>query len=700
MAGYELLSEKICGDMVFLYLTDKNTGCVGLTAAPLSLRDAVDLDKEYAVPSLAQVKIRGEEGYVGLFGRGQTMLNSLSAGGFALEDQIVSEQSEQSIVTTLLRNQKNCRLEHKLIWRRGGRAAEIRCAFINESQNDIVLEMLSSFSLCGLTPFEKGDTPKALLLHRLRSRWADEGRLETSAIEDLQLEPSQTKVSANSVRYGQIGSMPVRGYFPFIAIEDVKRSVSWGTQLACPGSWQMEAYRKDDALLITGGLADREFGHWTKSVAPGQRFEAPTAILSVGLGGVDEIAQRLTSWQYEPWARRSARERALPVIFNEWCTSWGNVSEGSVERVARAVGGKGIGYFVIDAGWYDSMGTWNVSPQKFPDGIKQTARMLREKGMIPGLWFEFECVEKASPAFSMIERMLKLDGYTIEEYERHFWDMRDPVTITYLTEKVVDFLRENDFGYLKIDYNANFGLGCDGAESPGEGLRQQLESVTDFLAIIRAELPDLIIENCSSGGHRLEPSMMRLSDMASFSDAHEAVHIPIIAANLHRAILPCQSQIWAVVRRADSERRLYYTMSAGFLGRLCLSGDVERLSAAQWAVVDEGIAFYRAIAPAIEKGYSYRYGPAVRSYRHPEGWQAVLRVAEHGPEGFIVLHTFDGPQNEDIRIDLPNKYVYKLAECYAEHPGQIALDGRMLTVRAPEAFQGMAVRLVCEEENG
>ena len=36
--------------------------------------------------------------------------------------------------------------------------------------------------------------------------------------------------------------------------------------------------------------------------------------------------------------------------------------------------------------------------------------------------------------------------------------------------------------------------------------------------------------------------------MASFSDAHECDEIPIIAANMHRMILPRQSQIWAVVK--------------------------------------------------------------------------------------------------------------------------------------------------------
>ena len=56
----------------------------------------------------------------------------------------------------------------------------------------------------------------------------------------------------------------------------------------------------------------------------------------------------------------------------------------------------------------------------------------------------------------------------------------------------------------------------------------------DYFRHIARELPELVIENCSSGGHRLEPSMMSLVSQASFSDAHEALSIPLNAANLHR----------------------------------------------------------------------------------------------------------------------------------------------------------------------
>ena len=126
--------------------------------------------------------------------------------------------------------------------------------------------------------------------------------------------------------------------------------------------------------------------------------------------------------------------------------------------------------------------------------------------------------------------------------------------------------------------------------------------------------------------------------MASFSDAHECDEIPIIAANMHRMILPRQSQIWAVVKAGQPLQKLYYQICSGLLGRLCFSGEPDALSAAQWTVMDEGTAFYGKAASIIDHGVSQRFGSRIVSYRAPRGWQAVVRRGE--TQTLVVVHTF------------------------------------------------------------
>ena len=266
-----------------------------------------------------------------------------------------------------------------------------------------------------------------------------------------------------------------------------------------------------------------------------------------------------------------------------------------------------------------------------PQGLAATAAAIRELGLIPGLWFELETCGPDATAFSQLDHLLVRNGAPITSGARRFWDLRDPWVADYLEERVIGLLRDCGFGYLKVDYNETIGIGCDGAESPGEGLRQQIEAVYGFFRRLREALPDLVIENCSSGGHRSEPSMLALTAMTSFSDAHETPEIPIIAANLHRAVLPRQSQVWAVLRQEDTPERLVYSLAATFLGRMCLSGDLLSLTNAQWALVQQAQQLYRRVWPIIKHGSSYHYGPAQDSFRHPPagrvccGWPRMAR---------------------------------------------------------------------------
>ena len=121
---------------------------------------------------------------------------------------------------------------------------------------------------------------------------------------------------------------------------------------------------------------------------------------------------------------------------------------------------------------------------------------------------------------------------------------------------------------------------------------------------------------------------------------------------MHRMILPRQSQIWAVVKAEHPLQKLYYRICGGLLGRLCFSGEPDALSAAQWAVMDEGTEFYAKAAPIIDRGVSQRFGPPIVSYRAPRGWQAVVRRGK--TQTLVVVHTF-GSAPETVTLPVSGK---------------------------------------------
>lgn len=688
----EVLQEYKLGDMVAKYLIDRDSMQVGFQLLPEKVSQENIITDNCFMESLIQYKLTGDiynEAYAG----GCSMRNSESVRKLKFSEQTDESIGEQLQVNTIMMDEDGHRLIHHLVWLKNMPYVRISCTFENQSKRDCCLEMFESFSLGGLSPYMQGDGNGTLWLHRVRSVWSQEGRNETIPVEDLQLEPAWDPHAVRCERFGQAGSMPVNRFFPFAAIEDRKNHIFWGAQIAHPASWQMEVYRKDNGLALSGGLADRELGHWMKHVEPGKNFTTPEAIVSTAqTDSFDIFTGRLTTaGLVEGFLKAPESEQDLPIVFNEYCTTWGNPSHENICEIVDAIKGKGFKYFVIDCGWYKEngipwdigMGDYEVSSELFPDGMEKTVQVIKDAGMIPGIWFEIENVGSASRAYHLTEHLLHKDNVVLTTYFRRFWDMQDPWVDEYLTDKVIGTLKKYGFGYMKIDYNETIGIGCDGAESPGEALRKNMEATVLFIEKVKEEVPGIVLENCASGGHRLEPKMMSVMSMASFSDAHECEEIPIIAANLHRVIHPTQSQIWAVIRQDDSLKRIAYSISNTFLGRMCISGDVTQLAPEKWNLIEQGISFYGKIKDIIKEGQSYRYGPKIKSARHPEGWQALLRVGKN-KQAYVVIHVFDGKLPEVIEIELPEDAPDHIRQIYAHQEMEVSIKDRKIYYRPSE----------------
>ena len=575
----------------------------------------------------AEVKVMGDA-YPGGFACGISLGRSGTIAGFskvAEEPEAIRYEDSRGLALIVHRKQD-------------GEAQRVWTEFQNGSDQEVVLEMLASFAL---------EEVKADAVYRMQSFWSAEGKLRRETICDLHLEPSWNRCATRVERFGNVGSMPVRKYFPFLALEDSESGQVTAIQLYVGASWQMEISVKESELLtVTGGLPDRELGHWMRKVAPGESFSTPQAVIAQG-ENLYQACRKLVEAQHP---MISSVDDHMGIVFNEYCTTWGNPTLENLKQIADRLEGKGVQFLVIDCGWYghgdawpQSVGDWDVNPERLPGGLKEAADYIRSKGMIPGLWFELESVGPTSSHYNDREHLVKRDGLPLTVGGRRFWDMEDPWVVDYLTEKVIGQLKAGGFGYIKVDYNETMGMGVDGGDSLGDGLQRKVEASRRFFQKIREEIPGIVIENCSSGGHRLTPAFMELVSQASFSDAHETTAIPLIAANLQRVIRPDQSQIWAVMRVTDDGARLQYSLIATMLGRMCLSGDIHNLSDHQWQVVQEAMAFYGKAADIIRDGVTVLHQVSTPGYNEPQGEQLVLR--ELGNRGLAVYHRFQNSQD-------------------------------------------------------
>jgi len=683
-----LLNERKNVSM-FLYPKQKKEALKrawDLEVLPLDAR--ADYNRSWTMGSLAYFMVKGES----MERAGFTMKASGVSGKLKLEKQFVEKALGRESVITFLNSDEGYKIKHSVTYYLNKKGLEIETEFINETNDDVELEMLSSVTIDNISPFYEDDAPNTYYLHRFFGGWSMEGKHICQSVEELGLEKSWAGFNLSSERFGSIGSWPVERYFPTAVFEDRVSSTFWAMQLCHNTSWQIELGRLGDTMSFSGGLGDKDFCGWSKLIKKGQSFRAPKAFIACVEGDIFDACSAVSDMQKVAW--EAYGEEGLPIQFNEYCTTWGKPTQQKMLNYCNALKDLDITYMVVDAGWcregheQSANGEWNVDKNIFPD-IKAMNAEIRKAGKIPGIWFEMEVTTEGSAMFlSDYDHMhLKRGGKVIKINNfRSYWDFRREDVREYLREKVIKFLKENDFGYVKIDYNANLGRGVDGGDSGAEALREHMEAVREFFVEMKREIPDLIIENCAAGGHRLEPSMIGVTALSSFSDAHEAIEIPYIAANLHNLMLPAQSLIWAVLHKDEALERTVYSLAATFLGRVCISGQVDELRKEQYEVLRESIAYYKKLEDVIKNGASKIYGNRGKSTRYPTGTQVVVRKTDK--EMLVVCHAFEQP-GEKVVLDIPDGWDIK----DSFHAGKIRVEDGRLVIEKMNARTAQSVLL-------
>lgn len=593
------------------------------------------------------------DGFSRDFTAGSTLRNSDTAHALRLIGQEMSEKDGEVTLVSRFENGKGLTACQYVRYCRGTGALEVYNELENTGET-VTVEAFPSFNLSCIPPFGGKQDPSKIILHKLLSNWSGEGKLYSVSTDKLAFESSWSGLGIRTEKWTQTGTIPARGQLPFVAVEDTSRHICWAAAIEAPASWIIESVFRNGSISIGGGMGDFLSAHWRKILKKGEKIRTEKAYLTVVRGGLNEACDRLVKTYDAPYAYKNGEE-SLPLVYNEYCYSWGTPHAEELLAILPVAKRLGCRYFVVDDGWFVNsygadqhvIGDWNPDRGAFPEGLKQFCDEVRRQGMVPGLWYEFEGVGIQSEIFQKHpEYMLTYGGKIINHQGRAFLDFRKEEVREYLREKVIQNLVENRIGYMKVDYNENVGLGVDGAESYGEGLRSHMRGVLSFFEEIKRVLPDLVLEICSSGGMRHEPRFIGLADMVSFSDAHANPSGVNVACNLHRYIPPRKMQIWATIRDSDSLEDVCFTVAKAMLGRLCFSGNLANQSRIILEELQSAVAFYRQITPIVKNGKTTVIEDReIVSYLDPQGRVYLIRESLDGRKKLIYVYALNAPSS-------------------------------------------------------
>ena len=327
-----------------------------------------------------------------------------------------------------------------------------------------------------------------------------------------------------------------------------------------------------------------------------------------------------------PIRRVNEDNENLKIIFNDYmnCLFGDPTTAKEIPLIDKAAEA-GCEYYCVDCGWYsdgfwwDGVGEWLPSKERFPGGFKEVMDYIRSKGMIPGVWLEIEVMGIKCPKADKVpdDWYFIRHGKKVYDRSRYQLDFRNPAVRAHATEVIDRLVTEYGVGYIKMDYNIEPGIGTElNADSFGDGLLGHNRAYLEWLDRIFEKYPGLIIENCSSGGLRMDYAMLSRYSIQSTSDQEDYVRYATIAANSPSAVTPEQSAIWSYPLTDGDNEEVIYNMVNAILLRIHQSGHLVNLSKQRMSYVKEALDYYKSIRKEIKNALPY-WPLGISDYKDP-----------------------------------------------------------------------------------
>lgn len=341
------------------------------------------------------------------------------------------------------------------------------------------------------------DAAKSAVLHRLRG---DDCSGQSFMPYDTELKPGQRIDMAPSG--GRSSNTTAFPFFNFqYGDEGLIAAIGWS------GQWRASFERAADSITrFTSGM---EQMHLT--LRPGEKIRTPRIVLMRWTGDIADAQnrfRRLVLFNYCP--RIDGAPIKLPIALQDFDRymrhrpGWGT-EQGQIES-AKAAASMGCDTYWFDAGWFvgdfpNGVGNWFCKPKEFPHGLKPLADECHKLGMKLIIWFEPERVApdtqiaKEHPEFCLGGEGSKL------------FDLGNPDARKWLTDLLSSRISEYGIDIYRNDFNIDplpFWRGNDAPDRQGMTEIRYVEGHYAMWDELRARHPGLWIDNCASGGRRID----------------------------------------------------------------------------------------------------------------------------------------------------------------------------------------------------
>ncbi len=193
------------------------------------------------------------------------------------------------------------------------------------------------------------------------------------------------------------------------------------------------------------------------------------------------------------------------------------------------------GWYSYKEGWHDGVGNWTVDTSRYDNGISELSGYAAEKGLGHVLWYE---PERLFPGTHFHTVGTENEGWlvSVDGEDNIMWNLANEDAFKYYCDYILKSLKENGVTVYRQDFNfapLKYWEKADAEYYDGRRGVCENHYVTNlyrFLDYLCENIDGLIIDNCASGGKRLDLEMTYRSIAFWRSDYNCSYHSDLFEA--------------------------------------------------------------------------------------------------------------------------------------------------------------------------
>lgn len=328
----------------------------------------------------------------------------------------------------------------------------------------------------------------------------------------LSYQPFDTTLApATDMHVANTGGRPTQLAFPYFNVAWEHRGLIYA--LGWPGQWQTHFIRDTErGLRIAGG---QELTHFT--LHPGEEVRTPLVVCMPYQGDWMRAQNLWRRWMLAhnlPWPGGQPPKTMRSLCNGNFYPALMTVAAQEREFLQKHLdAGVAFDCWWQDAGWYPCVGvgwpktgTWEVDPQRFPNGIRELSDLMRANGKVTMVWFE---PERVHPGTWITENHPEWvhggkDGGLLK--------LGEPACREWLTQHIDSLLIEQGIEYYRQDFNIDplpFWRAADTEDRQGISEIRHVEGYLAYWDELLRRHPGMLIDSCASGGRRNDLETLR-----------------------------------------------------------------------------------------------------------------------------------------------------------------------------------------------